>query len=253
MKSWRYIVPNLFTAISLSLGIASILLATEVELELAAWMCLWCVLLDKADGTAARLLDATSRFGSEFDSMADLVSFGLAPAYLVYSTGRHAWGLALGEPLWLLLVVGTGLYALLTAVRLARFNLDGHRPGRRHFEGLPSPLCGTIMAASVLVASKHRIPIEWVQFFPVVAVLLGLGMVSRLPVPKLVARRSLAFNIFQGANIVFTYVVGFAMVLPEYLLGLALFYMIIGTTHGLIRSPEEQPERKIPSPQEGEG
>lgn len=241
MKSWRYIVPNFFTAVSLCLGIASILLATELELELAAWMCLWCVLLDKADGTAARLLGATSRFGSEFDSMADLVAFGLAPAYLVYTTGRHVWGLKLGEPLWLLLVVGVGFYALLTAMRLARFNLDGHRSGQRHFEGLPSPLCGTIMAASVLVASKHRIPVEWMEFFPIVALLLGLGMISRLPVPKLVPRKNLAFNIFQAANIIFTYVVGFAMVLPEYLLGLALFYMIIGTTHGLIRPPAEQP------------
>ena len=241
MKSWRYIVPNFFTALSLCLGIASILLATEDKLELAAWMCLWCVLLDKADGTAARLLGATSRFGSEFDSMADLVSFGLAPAYLVYSTGRNEWGLQLGEPLWLLLVIGAGLYALLTAMRLARFNLDGHKTGQRHFEGLPSPLCGTIMTATVLVAFKYGISVEWMKFFPVVAVLLGLGMISRLPVPKLIARKSLAFNIFQAANIIFTYVVGFAMVLPEYLLGLALFYMIIGTTHGLIRSPEEQP------------
>jgi len=252
MSGWRYIVPNFFTAVSLCLGIASILLATEMHLETAAWMCLWCVLMDKADGTAARLLGATSRFGSEFDSMADLVSFGLAPAYLVYSTGRQVWGLELGEPLWLLLVVGAGLYALLTAMRLARFNLGGHKAGSRHFEGLPSPLCGTIMAATVLVASKHGISIEWMKFFPVVAVLLGLGMVSRLPVPKLVPRKSLAFNIFQIANIVLTYVVGFGMILPEYLLALALFYLIVGTTHGLIRPPEEQAE-KIPSPQEGEG
>ena len=252
MRGWRYIVPNFFTAVSLSLGIASILLATEIHLETAAWMCLWCVLLDKVDGTAARLLRATSRFGSEFDSMADLVAFGLAPAYLVYTTGRHVWGLKLGEPLWLLLVIGAGLYALLTAMRLARFNLDGHKPGSRHFEGLPSPLCGTIMASTVLVATKYAISIEWMKFFPVVAVLLGLGMVSRLPVPKLVPRKNLAFNIFQITNIVLTYVAGFGMVLPEYLLGLALFYLIIGTTHGLIRPPENLDE-KIPSPQEGEG
>ncbi len=241
MKNWRYIVPNFFTAVSLCLGIASILLATELKLEMAAWLCLWCALLDKADGTAARLLGATSRFGTEFDSMADLVAFGLAPAYLVYSTGRHVWGLRLGEPLWLLLVAGVGFYALLTAMRLARFNLDGHRPGRRHFEGLPSPLCGTIMAATVLVSFKHRIPVEWMEFLPIVALLLGLGMISRLPVPKLVPRKNPAFNIFQAVNIILSYVMGFAMVFPEYLLGLALFYMLVGTTHGLIHPSEEQP------------
>ncbi len=241
MKIWRYIVPNFFTAISLSLGIASILLATEVRLELAAWMCLWCVLLDKVDGTAARLLGSTSRFGSEFDSMSDLVSFGLAPAYLVYSTGRHVWGLQLGEPLWLLLVVGSGFYALLAAMRLARFNLGGHQPGKRHFEGLPSPLCGTLLSATLLVSFRHDIPVEWMQYFPVAALLLGLGMVSHLPVPKLLARKKLAFNIFQGVNIVLAYVLGFAMMFPEYLLGLALFFLIVGTTHGLLRPPGGQP------------
>ena len=82
----RYTIPNSFTAASLLLGIASIVttqLGGREYLELAGWMIVWCGLLDTMDGVAARVLKATSSFGAEFDSMADLVAFGVAPAILV--------------------------------------------------------------------------------------------------------------------------------------------------------------------------
>ena len=75
MKNWRYLVPNFFTAVSFLMGCASILMCFEGELYWATWLILWSVLLDKVDGTAARLLGASSEFGSELDSMADLVAF----------------------------------------------------------------------------------------------------------------------------------------------------------------------------------
>jgi CDP-diacylglycerol--serine O-phosphatidyltransferase len=75
-EGWRHLVPNLVTGASAALGLASIGLAMEVELYWSAWCILWCVLLDKADGTAARLLKGSSDFGKEFDSMADLIAFG---------------------------------------------------------------------------------------------------------------------------------------------------------------------------------
>ena len=80
MNRLRYTIPNSFTSLSLLLGIASIVTSQIGELELAAWIIVWCGLLDVLDGLSARLLKATSDFGAEFDSMADLVSFGVAPA-----------------------------------------------------------------------------------------------------------------------------------------------------------------------------
>ena len=91
----RYHIPNTFTALSLLLGFASIITATIGQLELAAWMIVWCGLLDVMDGLAARLLKATSLFGAEFDSMADLIAFGAAPAVLVMFVGINAGGLEL--------------------------------------------------------------------------------------------------------------------------------------------------------------
>ena len=85
--AWRTLVPNLFTATSAVFGMVSMWMSVEGNFEWAAWFIFWCVLLDKADGTAARLLKGSSRFGMEFDSMADLVSFGLAPAVMVFAAG----------------------------------------------------------------------------------------------------------------------------------------------------------------------
>lgn len=101
----RYTIPNSFTALSLLLGIWSIVTGFLGDLELAAWMIVWCGLLDVLDGLAARLLKATSPFGAEFDSMADLVAFGVAPGMLVLQAGMQLGGVQIGTaPFWVLLV-----------------------------------------------------------------------------------------------------------------------------------------------------
>ena len=89
MIQLRYTIPNSFTALSLLLGVASIVTTQLGDLELAGWLIVWCGLLDVLDGVSARLLNATSNFGAEFDSMADLVSFGVAPAVLVLNAGMQ--------------------------------------------------------------------------------------------------------------------------------------------------------------------
>ena len=84
MDKLKYLIPNSCTAFSLVLGLASIVNSMHGNLEMAAWMILWGVLLDKLDGTFARLLNASSPFGAQLDSFADFVSFGMAPAALFY-------------------------------------------------------------------------------------------------------------------------------------------------------------------------
>jgi len=236
VNGWRFLVPNSFTAASAVLAVASIGMAIEGRLELAAWMALWCVLLDKADGTAARLLKATSEFGLQFDSMADLLAFGLAPAVLVYCTGRQVWGIAPGDPFHLILASSAALYALMAAVRLARFNVRAvAAPGARYFEGVTTTLCGGIVCTSLLVGAKWGWPVEVARYFPLVLVLLGLSMVSRIPLPKILPRRSRVFNTFQMLAAGGIYVCGVLMILPEYMLALALFYVLVGSTYGLVR------------------
>lgn len=237
MKSWRFLIPNLFTASGAALGLASILLALEVSLYWASWCILWSVLLDKADGTAARLLNASSAFGTQFDSMADLIAFGLAPALLVYSAGRHAWNLSYGHPYWWVLLVGCSLYAICAAIRLARFNITSTSNGQRYFIGVPTTLCGAMVGAAILVAIKYQLPVYMMRNLPVFVGLMGIGMVSKLPVPKLLPRRNKALNSLQLANVVAIYLCGFTMKLPEYVLGLAILYLLGGSIYGLFRHP----------------
>ena len=84
MNRVKYLIPNSITASSMLMGLASIYLAAREDFVMAAWLILWGVLLDKLDGTMARLLDACSEFGVQFDSFADFVVFGIAPASLIY-------------------------------------------------------------------------------------------------------------------------------------------------------------------------
>ena len=243
--AWRYLVPNLITACSAGLGIASVVMAIEGLFYWSAWAIIWCALLDKLDGTAARLLHATSKFGTEFDSLADLIAFGIAPAMLVYAASRGAWGIEVLTPAWWLLVVGCGLYSLMAAVRLARYNVVEAVQSSRYFSGLPSTVCGAIVPCLILVAMAWQAPIEVFRFMPAVLVLLGLGMVSRLPVPKVKSRRNKVFNVFQLLNVAAGYICGIATIFPEYLLGLLVFYLLVGVTHGLIRPPQRASESQV--------
>ena len=111
MNRLRYTVPNGFTSLSLLLGIASIVTSQIGELELAAWIIVWCGLLDVLDGLSARLLKATSDFGAEFDSMADLVSFGVAPAVLMLNAGLQIADIHTESPEFWILLVAIGVWA----------------------------------------------------------------------------------------------------------------------------------------------
>ena len=105
MGRLRYSIPNSFTALSLLLGLGSIVTTQIGDLEFAAWLIVWCGLLDTMDGFAARVLKATSDFGAEFDSMADLVSFGVAPGVLVFNAGLQLGGVEVESgQFWVLLV-----------------------------------------------------------------------------------------------------------------------------------------------------
>src|SRR5207244_10742029 len=122
---------------SLVLGLASAVCSVKGRFDLAAWMILWGTLLDKADGTAARLCKATSGFGVEFDSFADFVTFGIAPAALVYfrleaHTAHADW-----------LAAAAGLYVLALAVRLSRFNIT--TGGESVFYGIPGTMVGAVV------------------------------------------------------------------------------------------------------------
>ena len=141
-----YLLPSLFTVGNMLCGFAAVLHSLHERLVLAAWLILLAGFLDGLDGRIARLTRSTSEFGKEYDSLADVVSFGVAPAVLVYQwalRGMGRWGWAVA---FLFLVAGS--------VRLARFNVQAHEGDRRFFTGLPIPAGAGALTLLVLVAPE---------------------------------------------------------------------------------------------------
>ena len=234
----RYTVPNSFTALSLLLGVASIVTTQLGDLELAGWIIVWCGLLDVLDGVSARLLKATSSFGAEFDSMADLVSFGVAPAVLVLNAGLQIGGIEYESGQFWVLLVAVGIFVLAGAMRLARFNLTSEEVSHGWFAGVPITAAGGGLVSSiVLVLLHHRDFAEFLPlhlYFPVLMFVLAMLMVSRIRFPKATRRESNFINIFQVIAISGIYYCGITRSHPEYLLGMGLFLMIAGIIAGRI-------------------
>ncbi len=238
MSILRYTVPNSFTALSLLLGVASIVTTQLGDLELAGWIIVWCGLLDVLDGVSARLLNATSSFGGEFDSMGDLVSFGVAPAVLVLNAGLQIADIQYQSGQFWVLLLAVGVFVLAGAMRLARFNQTSEEVSHGWFAGVPiSAAGGGLVSSIVLVLLHHRdfaevLPLH--LYFPVLMFVLAMLMVSRIRFPKATRRESNFINVFQVLAISGIYYCGITRSYPEYLLGMGLFLMIAGIIAGRI-------------------
>lgn len=244
MSRLRYTIPNSFTALSLLLGVASIVTSQSGNLELAAWMIIWCGLLDVMDGLAARLLNATSGFGAEFDSMADLVSFGVAPGMLVFHTGMAVGGVQQESGAFWVLLVSVGVFILAGAMRLARFNLTTDKPRSGWFAGIPITAAGGgLLSSAVILLVRYEdvadtLPLH--AYLPVIMFVLALGMMSSIRFPKITKRESNLINAFQIFTVVTTYYCGITRSYPEFLFFMALLLLVGGIIAGRITRMEEQ-------------
>lgn len=136
-----YLLPNLLTTAGLFAAFYAIISATQAKFELAAIAILIAMIADALDGRVARITGAQSAFGAEYDSLSDLVSFGVAPALLLYS-----WSLAsLGKLGWLIAFI----YTAAVALRLAKFNVQIDLIDKRYFKGLACPAAAGIIASSI--------------------------------------------------------------------------------------------------------
>lgn len=177
--SFVRMVPNLATVMAMCMGLSSIRFAFLQKFELAAGAILVAAILDALDGRLARLLGASSEFGAELDSFSDFVSFGVAPAIVMYFFSLHVWQ-GLGWGICLFAAVCTGL-------RLARFNILSRRsdkPGWSHqfFTGVPAP-AGAMIALFPLIL-YHASDASWPSTpWMVASFLMASGglMISRLP------------------------------------------------------------------------
>ena len=204
---------------------------------MASWLVLWGVLLDKLDGTAARALNATSEFGVQYDSFADFVIFGIAPAAILYfaltPSGDNA--------IFTIPLVVSGLFIVANSARLARFNVDSG-PDDGVFIGIPTTLVGALLASSFLVAKGYDQLELWKQWAPILWIVCALAMVSNIRLPKLKRRKNMLVNLFQFSNVAVIYVITPFCIYPEYHLGLCLLYLVVGITSELFNTPNDSDE-----------
>jgi len=177
------LVPSSITLLALGSGVTAIRFGLDDQWTVAVSFVICAMILDMLDGRAARLLGADSRFGAQLDSLADLVSFGVAPAVIMYM-----WSLkAMGNAGWIAALI----FCACAAIRLARFNVEsvrdeGATKGNPYFTGLPTPAAACMMLLPLLISFQWNDPLvrqPWVSgiFIAITSVL----MVSRLPTPSI--------------------------------------------------------------------
>ena len=197
-KSARVILPNTLTLIGVCIGLTSINFALNQNFKLAIIAIVCAAIIDGLDGRIARLIKGTSKVGKELDSLTDIISFGVAPAFIMYF-----WTLnSLGKIGWLISLI----YVVCVALRLARFNINtGGEPSWRDnfFEGVPSP-AGGILVLSPLVYEQSGLNIfdfDLKLITPVLFIIVSILLISKIPsysFKKIVVPRSTTIFLLLG-------------------------------------------------------
>ena len=233
-----YWLPNLFTTIALFAGFYAIVQAMSGRFEQAAMAIFVAMVFDALDGRVARLTRTQSAFGAEYDSLSDMVSFGVAPALVVYVWALKdfagmqtvAW---LGP--WLTTKLGwiaAFIYCACAALRLARFNTTLDIADKRFFQGLPSPAAACVVAGLVWALNEYQIEgrdVTWLAWALTMAA--GLTMVSNLKFysgKDINLRKSVSFSVVVGITFGLVALFMFSNRLPEMLFLLAVGYGLSG-------------------------
>lgn len=219
-----YILPNIFTAASIFTGIFSIISAINSEFEKAAWLILLSLVFDGLDGRVARLTNTCSRFGIEFDSLADIVAFGVAPALLMYLYAGYDFG-RFG-------IVASALFVIFGAVRLARFNVSTSQTEPSVFIGIPIPTAAVFISLLVLFFQKYSLGEEYGLVILFFALLLSFLMVSNIRYPSFKKVDTSAKNTLR----LFIAVLFLALVIFIYPVEGFLLFFVFYILYGAIRA-----------------
>jgi CDP-diacylglycerol---serine O-phosphatidyltransferase len=171
-NKFAFLLPNLMTAVSLFLGILSVFASVKGEFDNAGIFIFLSLIFDGLDGRIARLTGTCSKFGVEFDSLADLVAFGVAPAMLVYFAAGHQFG-RIG-------VLAAGFFVVFGAIRLARFNVQSECSDPNMFIGLPIPSAAVFMACWTVLMSSYKLMSEYGWLLVTASFAVSMLMVSNI-------------------------------------------------------------------------
>jgi len=222
-KKTRFILPSLLTIIGVCLGISSIKFSLDQNFSLAVIFLVFASLLDALDGRIARLIKGTSEFGKELDSLTDFVSFGIAPAFILYfwelkNYGKIGWAITL-------------IFSVCCVLRLARFNLtkisEEAEWKLNYFEGVPSPAGGgLILLPLIYELSGFNLNIDIKSFTPYLVVIVALLLISKIPtfsLKKIKIPSGLTIFLLFGIAILFVSIIFFTF---EALLVIGIIYLL---------------------------
>jgi CDP-diacylglycerol--serine O-phosphatidyltransferase len=233
-----YLLPNLFTTAALFAGFYAVLAAAAGRFEAAALAVFAAMLLDGFDGRVARMTHTQTAFGAEYDSLSDMVAFGVAPALVAYH-----WALGgLGKIGWLAAFV----YTAAAALRLARFNTQAATTDKRYFQGLPSPSAAAIVAGAVWIGADQEIdPAELDWVLALLTVGAGLLMVSNFryfSFKQLNLHGRVSFMLAVGIMLA----VALIVIHPPVILFLGfLIYALSGPVWTLVRMRQQRALRRV--------
>ena len=202
-KNARVILPNMLTLIGVCIGLTSIRFALDGKFEFAIIAIIFAALIDGLDGRIARLIKGTSKVGKELDSLTDMISFGVAPAFVMYF-----WKLnTLGRFGWLVCLI----YVICVALRLARFNVNSNQdPSWRDnfFEGVPSPAGGILVLTPLIISltNFNYIQLNYDIIVPVFFITISLLLISKFPsysFKKIVIQRKTTIFLLFGIVLFF--------------------------------------------------
>ena len=222
-KKTRYLLPNILTLAGVCLGISSIKFSIDGNYSLAVTLILIAAILDALDGRIARLIKGTSEFGKELDSLTDFVSFGIAPAFILYfwelnNYGKLGWAITL-------------IYSVCCVLRLARFNLtkieETEEWKNNFFEGIPSPAGGLLILMPLIYELTNlNIGFDIKRLTPYLTIVIAFLLVSKIPTLALkkisISSRATVF-LLLGIGVVFIALLFYTL---ETLLIFGIIYLI---------------------------
>ena len=222
MRNKRALAPNLMTVLNLLCGFLSVVFAYKGNYPMSAWLIIMAGIFDVLDGKIARFTAGHSDFGIQFDSLADVVSFGVAPAFLIYAAQMREL-----DPEWLGLLFSF-LPLAAGAIRLARFNTMVSSAEKRNFTGMPIPSSAGLICSYVLFSNHFYGEVRFPGFTVVLLILAAYLMVSTIPfeaMPK--------FSLQRGKQntrliVLLAMALGLIVVFPEWaLFPVALIYILM--------------------------
>ena len=249
-KKSRFILPNLLTIIGVCLGISSIKFAIDENYSLAVIFIVFASILDALDGRIARLINGTTEFGKELDSLTDFVSFGIAPAFILYfwelrNYGKIGWAITL-------------IFSVCCVLRLARFNLTKISEDadwkQNYFEGVPSPAgAGLALLPLVYELSDLNFNLNIKSMTPFFVIIVALLLISKIPtfsLKKIKVSSRLSIFLLFGIVVIFISLIFFTfesllIIGAVYLLSIPASYYLYKTTAKKISNTLEDDHEDI--------